>query len=137
MNTPRKSALRDIARSVYEANGARVKLLSGRGILPGSRLKISIGTEERVVVVRTSVDREVSFSRQADGRLAAVPHADEVAVVVPSIDDPELVEVLSFDRATIVSAFEVAAKAQRERYPTLPGKAPVFVRLDVPVGEAG
>lgn len=137
MNKPKKSTLRELVRWVYEANGARVREISGRGILPGSRLKVAIGSDERVVIVRTSLDRQVSFNRRADGRLAAIPEADEVAVVVPSNEEAGVVEVLSFDRDTILSVFDVAAAAQRERYPTLPLKAPVFVRLDRPPGKAG
>jgi hypothetical protein len=98
---------------------------------------VAIGSDERVVIVRTSLDRQVSFNRRADGRLAAIPEADEVAVVVPSNEEAGVVEVLSFDRDTILSVFDVAAAAQRERYPTLPLKAPVFVRLDRPPGKAG
>ena len=59
----------------------------GAGIVPGSRLVISKGAEERSVSVRTSLDREISLSRYPDDRWMTIPHVDEVVIAIPSLND--------------------------------------------------
>jgi hypothetical protein len=126
----RKQDLREIVRGIYEENGARVDPQPGRGIIPGSRLKVTIGGDTRIVAIRTSLDREFSLNRHSDGSLATIPKVDEVAVAVPSRTGPGLVEVFGFDRDVVITAFDHAIAEQKQKYPNVSPKAPVFISLD-------
>jgi hypothetical protein len=126
----RKSVLRECARLALEQRGYRVELMSGPGIVPGARLRAIKGSEERVVAVRVSLDREVGLTRRPDGSWATIPRMDEVVVVVPSNDDSDTAEVLGFAPNVIIAAFDAALAALERANPDFSRKAPIFVDVD-------
>jgi hypothetical protein len=126
----RKRHLRECARIALEIRGFRVELKAGAGIVPGARLRMFHGSKAREVAVRTSLDREVGFTRHPDGRWTTIPSVDEVVVAVPSAEDPSSAEVLSFDREVIIDACNAALAARKNEYPELSHKAPIFIALD-------
>ena len=89
----RKRHLRGCARVALERMGHRVELKAGAGIVPGARLHAFHGSEAREIAVRTSLDREVGFTRHPDGRWITIPTVDEIVVAVPSAEDPSSAEV--------------------------------------------
>jgi hypothetical protein len=115
-----------------EQRGLRVDLIGGAGIVPGARLRAIKGSAERIVAVRTSLDREVGLTRQPDGRWATIPRVDEVIVVVPAADKSDSAEVLSFAPEAIMQAFDAALEARQKKKLKLKNKAPIFVALDEP-----
>jgi hypothetical protein len=126
----RKRHLRGCARVALERMGHRVELKSGAGIVPGARLRTFHGSEAREIAVRTSLDREVGFTRRPDGRWITIPAVDEIVVAVPSAEDPSSAEVLSFDREVMIHACNAALAARKREYPELSHKAPIFIELD-------
>jgi hypothetical protein len=126
----RKQHLRECARFALEARGHRVELKTGAGIVPGARLRTFQGSQAREIAVRTSLDREVGFTRHPDGHWITIPKVDEVVVAVPSAEDPSSAEVLSFDREVMIHACNATLAARMKEYPELSYKAPIFIRLD-------
>jgi hypothetical protein len=109
-----------------------VELKTGAGIVPGARLRTFDGSQVRNVAVRTSLDREVGFTRHPDGRWMTIPTVDEIVVAVPSPEEPGSAEVLGFDREVVIDACNAALAAQKRQYPELSHKAPIFIALDTP-----
>jgi hypothetical protein len=132
----RKRQLRESARIVLERRGLRVELKPGAGIVPGARLRTFLGSDERQVAVRTSLDREVGFTRHPDGRWITITKVDEIVVAVPSEDDPNSAEVLSFNREALTQACDAALAAQLKETPGFSPKAPLFIALDPPKRQA-
>ena len=126
----RKSVLRECARLALKQRGFAVEFISGAGIVPGARLRARKDSDERDIAVRTSLDREVGLTRNLDGDWVTIPQMDEVIVVVPSADAPDLAEVLSFAPDAIVQAFDAALKARQKEQPDFSRKAPIFLALD-------
>jgi hypothetical protein len=127
----RKSLLRECARRALEERGFTVELVSGAGIVPGARLRTFKGAEERLIAVRTSLDREVGLTRHSDGRWAIIPRVDEVIVAVPSSDGSDSVEVLSFSPGTIIHVFDAVLEDRKKQNPDFLEKSPIFVALDI------
>jgi hypothetical protein len=128
--TMRKRHLRECARVALEHKGDRVELKTGAGIVPGARLRTFQGSQSCEVAVRTSLDREVGFNRHPDGRWTTIPNVDEIVVAVPSAEDPNSAEVLSFDPDVVIEACNAALAAQKKQYPKLSHKVPIFIALD-------
>jgi hypothetical protein len=126
----KKSILRECARLALEQRGFSVEVITGAGIVHGARLRATKGSHQRDVAVRTSLDREVGLTRHSDGRWATIPRMDEVIVVVPSMDDANAAEVLSFASNAIVGAFDAALEARQREKPDFSPKSPIFVALD-------
>jgi hypothetical protein len=110
----------------------RVELQPGAGIVPGARLRAFIGSDVHQVAVRTSLDREVGFTRHPDGGWMTITKVDEIIVAVPAADDPNSAEVFSFDRKVLINACDAALTAQRKKHPKFSPKAPIFIGLDPP-----
>jgi len=130
MTKIKKRHLRQCARFALESRGLRVELKAGAGIVPGARLTTFHGSETREVAVRTSLDREVGFTRHPDGRWITITAVDEIVVAVPSAEEPSSAEVLGFDREVVIDAFNAALAARKNEYPELSHKAPIFIALD-------
>jgi hypothetical protein len=128
----RKSFLRECARLALEIKGFRVELVPGPGIVPGARLRTFSGSEQSAVAVRTSLDREVGFSRHADGRWMTILSVDEIVVAVPSYEEPTSAEVLGFDSEVMKAAFDAALIARKKKDPEFHYKTPIFIALDPP-----
>lgn len=126
----KKRDLRACAWAALEKREFVVKLKKGAGILPGSRLMISKGTEQRSVAVRTSLDREISLSRYPDGRWMTIPQVDEVVIAIPSVKDPTSADVFGFDSAVLLRSFDAALAARQKEKPDLSYKAQVYISLD-------
>ena len=127
-----KSVLRECARLALKQRGFSVDVIGGAGIVPGARLRATKDSEERIVAVRTSLDREVGLTRQPDGRWSTIPRVDEVIVVVPAADKSNSAEVLGFTPEAIMQTFDVALEARQKKSLKLKNKAPIFVALDEP-----
>jgi hypothetical protein len=130
MTRIRKRHLRDCAWVALEGRGLRVELKSGAGIVPGARLRTFDGAKAREVAVRTSLDREIGFTRHPDGRWTTISTVDEIVVAVPSAEEPSAAEVLSFDREVVIDACNAALAARKNEFPGLSHKAPIFIALD-------
>jgi hypothetical protein len=126
----RKRHFRECARIALEGRGLRVELKAGAGIVPGARLRTFRGSEAREVAVRTSLDREVGFTRHPDGSWVTIPAVDEIVVAVPSAEEPGSAEVLCFDREVMIDTCNAALAARKKEYPQLSHKAPIFIALD-------
>jgi hypothetical protein len=127
----RKRKLRECAARLFRQRGYDVALVGGRGVTPGARLRVVKDDRKQYeVAVRTSTDREIGCTRRLDGEWSTLPKMDEVIVVVPSTDDPALVEVFSFDPQVVVSALNKALDAEKARRPNLSYKVPIFIALD-------
>src|SRR4051812_26129327 len=96
-----KRHLRACAWAALEKREFDVTMKKGAGIMPGSRLVISKGAEQRSVAVRTSLDREISLSRYPDGRWMTIPRVDEVVIAIPSLKDPTSADVFGFESAVL------------------------------------
>jgi hypothetical protein len=126
-----KQHLRDAAKQLLTDEGYKPEPVSGPGIVPGARLKATMGPAAgQQIAVRTSQDREVGFLRRDDNRKwRTIPKVHEVVVAVPSLNNPESwIEVLVFDSKTMIAFFDAAVKKAGSR--ALSHKAPVFVALD-------
>jgi hypothetical protein len=132
-----KEQFRQAAVRVYEMNGAIVTRERVKGAPPYSRVKITVGSETRSTAIRTTRDRELAVTRHPDGRIAILSKVDEVAAVCPALDMPGHLEVLAFDKNVVLEAAEHAFARQRERYPDVSPKSPVFISLDEPEGLGG
>jgi hypothetical protein len=133
MAWPTKQGLREIGRLALERSAdppPRIDEVRGAGIIAGARLRVSDGSTTRTVAVRTSLVREVGFARRPDGRWVTIPKVDEVVVAAPSADEPDAVEVLSFDSHTLIEVFDAALAIRKEEDPKLSRTAPIFVTLD-------
>jgi hypothetical protein len=129
----RKSVLRECARLALEQRGFRLEAVLGPGVVPGSRLRASTQSGPREIAVRSSTDREIGLVRRPDGRWATIPRMDEVIVVAPAAENPNVAEVLSFAPEIIVRTFDRALAVRQTEKPDLSLKAPIFVALDAPI----
>ena len=126
----RRSLLRECASVALEQRGFTVEPVRGSGILPGARLRAKKDSVTRKVAVRTSLDREVGLTRNSDGKWSTIPQMDEVLVAVPSGDERDLAEILSFDPDVLIRAFNAALKARQGENPDFKLKSPIFIALD-------
>ena len=126
----RKRDLRECARLALERRGVRVEVKPGAGIVPGARLRTFLGPQERKVAVRTSLDREVGFTRHSDGRWITMPNVDEIVVVVPSAEEPNSAQVFCFDSHVMIEAFDAVLSARENKNPQFSYKYPIFIALD-------
>jgi hypothetical protein len=126
-----KSMLRECARKALEQKGFAVEPVRGSGIVQGARLRAKRAGVTSTVAVRTSLDREVGLTRNADGQWATIPRMDQVLVAVPSQhDEEESAEILSFAPAVLLDAFDTALKARHSNNPDFKLKSPIFITLD-------
>jgi hypothetical protein len=125
-----KTQLRVCARATLERRGYSVKVAKSQGVVPGARLTAVKGTKEIKVAVRTSLDREIGFTRYHDGKWRTISKVDMVVVAVPMDDDRSSAEVFGFDPKVLEREFDAALAAQRKRHPDFPHKVPIFVPLD-------
>jgi hypothetical protein len=128
-----KQDLRECGRLAIEKTSdppPQIEEARGPGIVPGARLRVTEGSNERTVAIRTSWDRQVGFARRPDGRWVTMPNVDEVLVVVPSAEEPDLAEVFSFDSHTLIEAFDAALAARKTKGQDLSRTAPIFVALE-------
>ena len=132
----RRSLLRECASVALEQRGFTVEPVRGSGILPGARLRAKNNSVTRKVAVRTSLDREVGLTRNSDGKWSTIPQMDEVLVAVPSGDERDLAEILSFDPDVLIRAFNAALKTRQGENPDFKLKSPIFIALDQ-VGHGG
>jgi hypothetical protein len=132
-----KSRLRACARAALEERlGYSVQTDRGRGYVPGARLTATKEAKKIKVAVRTSLDREIGLMRDPHGNWRTIPTVDMVVVVVPMVGDPKSVEVFGFDPEVLKREFDAALAAQLKRHPDLKLKAPIFVSIDGPAGQA-
>jgi hypothetical protein len=104
--------------------------------MPGARLRVFDDSGKRLVAVRTSLSREVGFARRADGSWVTLPKVDEVVVAVPSADEADAAEVLSFDSKALIDEFDAALAIRQKEDPRLSRTAPIFVALDGAASDA-
>lgn len=126
----KKSGLRQLAVYAYIDDDATVKAIKGPGLVPHARVEVTTSEGTKTVAIRSSLDRELAVTRHADGSIGIIPKVDEVAVVCPSLQGGDLVEVLRFDKSVILAAAEEAIARQKQCYPDASPKAPVFIPLD-------
>lgn len=125
-----KSLLRECARRALEQRGVAVEPLRGSGIVPGARLRAKRDGVMYTVAVRTSLDREVGLTRNADGQWATIPHVDQVLVAVPAQGQNESAEILSFAPDMLLEAFDAVLKTRLGENPDFKRKSPIFIALD-------
>lgn len=128
-----KQDLRECGRLAIEETAdppPQIDEVRGPGIVPGARLRVADGSNERIVAIRTSWDRNVGFARRPDGRWVTMPNVDEVLVVAPSAEEPDLAEIFSFDSYALTEAFDAALAVRKAESPDLSRTAPIFVALD-------
>ena len=127
-----KQQLRDGALQAVENRHYAPVPVSGPGIVPGARLKPTAGPAAgKQLAVRTSKDREVGLLRREDnGKWRTIPKMHEVIVAVPSLTNPESIEVLCFDAKTVIELFDAAVEKAGSRAQSY--KTPVFVALEDP-----
>jgi hypothetical protein len=63
-----RAILRRCGQRVLESRGYTTKLITGEGIIPGTRLEAAKDFRTSTVAVRTGLKRELGFMRQPDGR---------------------------------------------------------------------
>jgi hypothetical protein len=126
----RKAQLRACATIPLERRGYTAVVVSGPGVVPGGRLRVRKGEEEKTIAVRTSSDREIGCTRQPSGGWTTLARMDEVIVVVPSRDDQTVAEVFSFDPQVLIAELDKELAIQKARVPDLSYKTPIFVSLD-------
>ena len=127
----KKRELRACARKALETRGFLV-VEKTEGGLPGSRLQVFKNAKSSKVAVRTSYDREISFSRRPDGRWMTLNKVDEVIVALPSIDQIGAVEVMCFAPEVLIAALENVIAAKKGAADQAASKTPVFLALDLP-----
>ncbi len=128
-----KQDLRECGRLAIEKRPGpppHIEEVRGPGIVPGARLRVTNGSNERIVAIRTSWDRNVGFARRPDGRWVTMPNVDEVLIVLPSAQEPDLAEVFWFGSHTLIEAFDAALVVRKAEGPDLSPTAPIFVALD-------
>jgi hypothetical protein len=125
-----RSLLRECARTALEQQGFAVEALRGSGIVPGARLRATRGGHPQTVAVRTSLDREIGLTRNADGRWATIPRMDQVLVAVPARGHNGVAEILSFAPDVLVAAFDAALTIRQTENPDFKRKSPIFIALD-------
>jgi hypothetical protein len=128
--SPRRRDMRGFGAFVLEKRGYKVTPKSGPRMVPGSRVLAIKGAKTIDVAVRTSLSRNLKLNRNADGEWRTIPNVDEVLAVVPAKDNPEKVEVLRFEAATVLKVFNKALAAQKRRGLLTRLEAPVMVPLD-------
>jgi hypothetical protein len=125
-----KLLLRECARTALEQRGFTVEALRGSGIVPGARLRATRSGHPQTVAVRTSLDREIGLTRNADGRWATIPRMDQVLVAVPAQGHNGVAEILSFAPDVLVTAFDAALTIRQSENPEFKRKSPIFIALD-------
>jgi hypothetical protein len=106
-----------------------VRVRSGQGLLPGSRLIAKKDGQEIDVAVKASLERSVSFTKQSKSRWRTASAVDVVVAVVPALN-AQNIEVLAFDAPPLVAVFEKAWKALEKAGRSLSFEIPIFVPLD-------
>src|SRR5450432_2516625 len=83
----RKEFLRESARLALAEQGySQVEIVQGPGIVPGARLTAVKDGAPKLIVVRTSSDREGGLLRNEDGDWRTIPKADLILAAVPADD---------------------------------------------------
>jgi hypothetical protein len=126
----KNSLLRGVGRAVLADRGFEVRVKSGQGYLPGSRVVANKNGKEFDVAVKASKDRVLNFTRQSDNRWRTLHAVDLVLAVVPAEDATEEVEVLAFKKKALVAAFDRAWQALQNEQRPLSFNIPVFIPLD-------
>jgi hypothetical protein len=127
----RKEFLRESARLALAEKGySRVEIVQGPGVVPGARLSAVKDGAPKLIIVRTSLDREVGLLRNENGDWRTIPKGDLIVAAVPA-DDAPAADVFAFDRDVLLNVFNATVdvveknKRNKSRF-----KAPVFVALD-------
>jgi hypothetical protein len=127
----RKEFLRESARLALAERGySRVEIVHGPGVVPGARLSAVKDGAPKLIIVRTSSDREVGLLRNENGDWRTIPKGDLIVAAVPA-DDAPAADVFAFDRDVLLNVFNATVdvveknKRNKSRF-----KAPVFVALD-------
>jgi hypothetical protein len=124
------SEYRAVARSVLVDRGFDVRVKSGQGYLPGSRLIAAKAGKEIRVAVKASQQRIISFNRQQDGRWRTLHAVDQVIAVVPVEESRDEAEVLWFEKKALVRKFDRAWQQLRNAKGPGGFNMPVFVPID-------
>jgi hypothetical protein len=130
-----KEVLRGCARIVLEDDGYQVSLKPGPGIVAGARLSIAKGSTIRTVAVRTSVDRDLGLVRRSDGQWRTIMRVGQVIVSTPSSNNPNNLDVFSFDPKLLMEIFDDAVKAKGDQRSDF--RLPVFIALDDKESKSG
>jgi hypothetical protein len=124
--------MRKAAQKELERRGYYVRCITGQGILPGTRLEVTKdGGSPKKVAVRTSYERLVSFARHPDGEAwRTLSKVDLVVVAVPSKNNSEKIEVLTFYAGVMIDVFDEALGALLQTHKDPPYGMPIYVPLD-------
>jgi hypothetical protein len=127
----RKEFLRESARLALAERGySRVEIVHGPGIVPGARLTAVKDGASKLIVVRTSSDREVGLLRNEDGDWRTIPAADLILAAAPA-NDAAAADVFAFDKDVLLNVFNATVDAvEKNKRNKSRFKAPVFVALD-------
>lgn len=121
---------RVVARSLLMDRGFDVRLKTGQGYLPGSRVIAMKAGEEFEVAIKASQERVLSFTKQSYNKWRTLHAADLVVAVVPSEDRENGAEVFGFEKRRLVRIFNKAWKALEDEKRPLGFNIPVFVPMD-------
>jgi hypothetical protein len=127
----KKSSMRAVVPSVLTDRGLKVRVRSSQGVLPGSRLVVKKkGEPEKDIAVKASVERRLSFTKQANGQWRTLHVVDLVLVVVPAEKNGKDTEVLAFESKSLISMFDKAWNALEKAGRSLSYEIPIFIPLD-------
>lgn len=122
--------LRRAARYAAERAGHSVRAKTTRGAVNGSRLEFTEGKEPVSVVVRTSYERLIGFSRKQDGTWRPLEANEICLVAVPSKTSPDQVEVYEFKTEVLKEIFDAALAMMESAGKAPANEIPIFVPLD-------
>jgi hypothetical protein len=129
-HTVPKHQQRARVRAEFLARGFAVESRTGRGVLPGARLRATREGETFEVAVKCSLERSLGFSRKPNGRWRTLDSVDWLAAIVPAPGGSEKFQIYCFDTSSLVEAYDHALSGMRKagRAPSL--EMPVYVPLD-------
>jgi hypothetical protein len=127
----RKEFLRESARLALGDQGySRVEIVHGPGVVPGARLTAVKDGAPKLIVVRTSSDREIGLLRDEKGNWRTIPKGDLILAAVPANDAPAA-DVFAFDKDVLLNAFNATVDVvEKDKRSKSRFKAPVFIALD-------
>ena len=126
----KNSLLRRAGHSVLVDCGFTVRVKSGQGYLPGTRVVLVKDGKKTQAAVKASQNRALSFTRHSNDLWRTLHAVSLVVVVVPGENDPDEADVLAFKKLTLVRVFDRAWKALGIAKRPTGFNMPVFVPLD-------
>jgi hypothetical protein len=126
----KNSLLRRAGHSVLRDHGFNVRVKSGQGYLPGTRVVLVKDGKKTQAAVKASQERALSFTRQSNDLWRTLHAVGLVVVVVPGENDPDEADVLAFEKRALVRVFDRAWKALGTAKRPIGFNMPVFVPLD-------